>query len=788
MTDFVDLVDVPPAAAADALTMAGFKVESVRPLDLANILVGRVITQTPHPRSRSPIWIHEVDFGSGRIERILAGAGNAGPGSLVPVAPPGATVPSGTTVRESFNVAGVSGHGMLCSAAELGLGDDHSGILLLDAGEPGRPLSDVYPLDALLEVEVTSNRPDCLAHFGLARELAAYLGRPLRRDFMPAFTGGAEPPGAELVRVTIEAGSLCARYIAAPMTGVRLGPSPRWMQRRLRAAGVRPIVNAVDVTNYVMLEYGQPLHVFDLRRLAGPEIRVRTAAPGERLLCLDGEERDLTADMLVIADAERPVAVAGVIGGLETGVGESTTDLLLESANFAGVSVRATSRALQLRTESSARFEKQLSPELALAGARRAVGLLRDAAAATVHRDWVDSYPAPQAPVRVRVWPARVDAVLGTHVPLEATEDILRRLDFHVRVDEGGAWDVLPPVYRLDVSIAEDVIEEVGRIHGYDQVAPTLPGSRRPSRPPVARTPIVDRLRQVLAGAGLNETVNPALVSSGRQLELGIGDRMLELANPLSEDEDSLRTSLIPSLLVVLARNRDRDSARAAFFESARVYLRRRDEPGAQPEEPERLAAVLPAEANAADGRAAVLRLKSIVDRFAHATGTPGPAYEAARGPLFHPGRCARVMLGDGVAGQVGELHPSTLAPFALDGMRVAAFELDVQAFERVAERRRARSLPRFPAAGRDLAAVVGDPVPAAELLGTIRIAAGELLESVTAFDEFRGGAVPPGMKSVAFRLSFRSPERTLTDSDVVAAMDRVRTALREAHGAGFRE
>src|ERR1700686_675301 len=368
--DFVDLTDVSPKEAAEVLTRLGVEVESLTVVDLSQILIGKVLQQIPHPKSKKPLWIHQVDLG-GRVVQIIAGAPNAIPGTLVPVALPGTTVPNGNLVKD-MNIAGFKAAGMLCSASELLLSDDHLGILILDDGTPGEPLTTVIPSQAIMEVEVTSNRPDCMGHLGIARELAAGLDRPLKRDFMPAFTGTANPPGRDIVKVTIEDPDLCSRYIGAVIKGVTVGPSPDWMQRRLRASGVRPINNIVDITNYVLLEYAQPLHAFDLSKLSGSEIRVRRAKEGEKLLCLAGIDRVLTPEMLVIADAENPVAIAGVIGGEATAVTNGTTDILLEAATFSGPSVRQTSRAIGLRTEASARFERGLPPELALAGARRA--------------------------------------------------------------------------------------------------------------------------------------------------------------------------------------------------------------------------------------------------------------------------------------------------------------------------------------------------------------------------------------------------------------------------------
>src|SRR5256884_6609157 len=396
LSDFLDLSGVTPKDAADVLTRLGVEVESLTLVDLSQIVIGKVLEQKPHPKSRNPLWIHLVDLG-GRLEQIIAGAPNAVPGSIVPVALPGTTVPNGKQVKD-MNIAGEKPSGMLASSAELMLGDDHSGILILDHGTPGEPLTTVIPSQAIMEAEITSNRPDEMGHLGVARELAAGLDRPMKRDFMPAFTGTADPPSRELVKVSIDDHDLCSRYIGGVIKDVKVGPSPDWMQRRLRACGERTINNIVDITNYVLLEYAQPLHAFDLVKLAGSEIHVRRARAPENLLCLDGTERELTPEMLVIADASRPVAVAGVIGGEESAVTAQTTDILLEAANFDGPSRRQTSQALGLRTEASARFERALPPELALAGARRPASLLAGLAGGKVHRERADGYPRPEEP------------------------------------------------------------------------------------------------------------------------------------------------------------------------------------------------------------------------------------------------------------------------------------------------------------------------------------------------------------------------------------------------------
>jgi phenylalanyl-tRNA synthetase beta chain len=785
--DFVDLDGVTPQDVADILTRQGVEVESLLLVDLSQILIGKVLEQIKHPTSRDDLWVHQVDIG-GRTVQIIAGAPNAIPGSIVPVALPGTTVPSGKAVRDT-KIAGYDAKGMLCSSDELLLGGDHSErkILILDRGTPGDPLTTVIPSQAIMEAEVTSNRPDCMGHMGVARELAAGLARPMKRDFMPAFTGTADPPGRELVKVSIADSDLCHRYIGGAITGVKVGPSPEWMQRRLRAAGVRPINNIVDITNYVLLEYAQPLHAFDLSRLEGPEIQVRRARDGEKLLGLDGVERELTAEMLVIADAKRPVALAGVIGGEESAVTGSTTDVLLEAATFSGPNVRQTARALGLRTEASARFERSLPPELALAGARRAASLIAELAGGKVHRDWADVYPRPQQPVRINVRPQLIDDVLGTHVPLEESESILKRLNFHVKVGGDGEWDVLPPVFRLDVTIPEDLVEEVGRVYGYDRVPPTLPGHRQsswtPSSPSEDRR--LDAAREVLAGAGFSETWNPALVSSKKLEDLRIAAHAMRVQNALSDDMDTLRTSLLPSLIDAVELNRDRGRDDVRVFEVASVYLARVGDKSTQPEEPLRLGVITTAGASAEAGEHEFRRLKSVLDGCVASLSVPAVTYQRAAAQLFHPGRCAAVVLDGRQLGCLGELHPTVTSRLA---GRVVAFEIDVQPLLEASRVPRAQPLPRFPSVERDLAVVVEETVAAGAVLLAIKEAGTELLEHARAFDEYRGAQVPEGFKSIAFTLTFRSPERTLTDAEVDRAMSEIRQGLEKRHGARFRE
>jgi len=485
--------------------------------------------------------------------------------------------------------------------------------------------------------------------------------------------------------------------------------------------------------------------------------------------------------MLVVADADRPVAIGGIIGGEESGVTDSTTEVVIESAGWDGVNIRATSRALNLRTEASLRHEKGLAPELAMAGARRAAALVKEWAEGHVHTEWIDVYPRPQQPIRVRVDPRKVDALLGVHVPLEESQTILRGLGFHLRVLDDGTWDVLPPVFRLDVEIAEDIVEEIGRIHGIERIPPTLPGRRHTSWVPAQAENRPWRVREVLLGAGFDETVTPALVSRRLLERLGLAEGARGVINPMSDELDTMRTSLLPSLLAVAVFNQNRSAIRADLFELSRVY--RGTHPDGLADEPTRLTALARVGGHPEAGRDGFLRLKSVIDRLA-ADLTAGPVeYRRTTANLFHPGRTASVHLAGSEIGIVGELHPATLQVFDLDG-RAVAFDLDADALLAAAGDRKARELPRFPAVEQDLAVVVSDEVPAAALLATVTAAGSELLESVTAFDEYRSAQLGEGVRSVAFALTFRSPERTLTDSEVDSLMASIRSRLETEHGA----
>ncbi|MGE5585152.1 MAG: phenylalanine--tRNA ligase subunit beta [Bacillota bacterium] len=700
----------------------------------------------------------------------------------------------------------------------------------------------------VFDFEITHNRPDLLNVFGIAREAAAAFSLPLRHPDLAVPEDEAGVAASDIASVQIAAPDLCRRYMARIVTDVKIGPSPGWMQARLAASGVRPINNIVDATNYVMLEVGQPLHAFDLDLLGGRRIVVRRAAPGEAITTIDGEERTLGEDMLVIADSRRPVAVAGVMGGVATEVSERTTTVLLESANFDGVSVWRTSRALRMRTEASSRFARGLWPENARVGADRAAALIAAIGAGRIARGAVDAYPGLEPPVYVRLRPRRVNYLLGTDIAATDMKDILMRLGFIVEPGEGESYRVLVPDHRRDVSREEDLAEEIARLHGYDRIQATLPKGVPPEVRLDPARQVASRAGEILRACGLSEveTVTFTNVEACRELRLPEGEiekSAVKISNPLSSDYTMMRTTLLVSLLDVLKRNASRREDDVAVYEIARVYLRRDD--GATPagagshigsggtetaktaesggttggtggsrEDTGHITAceqILPCEPRkiglavmggiaerswqhrAAD--AGFFDLKGVVERLLEGLGVQGARFIAASHPSLHPGRTARVVAALSAAGGsnadlglLGELRPDIQEAAGIR-KRVYLAELDLASI--LAARARTpgiKPLARFPAVTRDLAVVVRRDIPSAEVRDTISSAGAGLVEGIELFDVYEGPQVPEGHRSLAFSITYRSPERTLTDEDVEKAHGAISAALARKLGATVRE
>ncbi len=758
LREYVD-VDVPVADLARRLAISSLEVDRVIDLgvpdtdgNLGLFRIGKVVEAGKHPNA-DRLQLCRVDVGEGEPRQIVCGAWNFGAGATVAVALPGALLPGVEEPLGEAKLRGELSRGMILSERELELGDDHSGIIVLPTEhEPGTLLADVLPIrESVLEVTPTMNRGDLLSVYGVAREVAALFGGELRP--MP----GGDPPlsGAEQVDVRIEDFEGCPRYIGRVFTGVAVGPSPVWLRARLAAAGMRSISNVVDVTNYVMHAFGSPLHVFDRTTLAGGRIVVRRAAAGEELRTLDGDVRRLTPDDLVIADAEKPVAIAGVMGGLDTEVGEGTSEVLLEAANFEPITILRTSERLGLRSESSNRWEKGVDPRLAEAAAVYASRLIVDLTGAELVGSSDVGAELPEPPV-VRLRPQRTNAVLGLEVADEEQRDILRRLQFGVSDD----WDVQVPSWRArDVTREIDLVEEVGRVV-LDQIPFTLP-LRRHVRGRLTKEQRLRRLvEDVLVGVGFDEAYTWSLAAADPRPDA------LRLPDPITSDQAVLRTTLLPGLVEAVRVQLDAGRERIALFEIARVYLPSGEQ---LPEERWRVSGIVSGGYPPAKGAVEAI----------HEALHIAPPFEREpnAGPLFHPGKTARTL-----AGAVGELHPAVL-----EGAW-GAFELDLTTLvEEAPDRVEYEDVITFPALRQDVAVAVSEEVEAGALVATAKEAAGPELRDVRVFDVYRGDQVGEGRKSVALHLSFQSPERTLSDDDAAALRERIVQALAERFGAELR-
>ncbi len=780
---------------ADALTMAGLKLEQLHRAgvgDPAGFVVGLVLEAERHPNA-DRLTVCSVDIGRSEPQTIVCGAPNVAAGQTVPVALPGAVMPDGSTLGEA-ELRGVRSSGMILAEDELGLGEDHDGIIVLPEGPaPGAPLASELPIfDEVLELEVTPNRPDAMGVYGVARDLHAVTGAPLAPDPTDE-DGEAGPPGEAGDHVAIEIDpEICLRFTANVFEDVRVGPSPLWLKQRLGAAGQRPISNVVDVTNYVMLVTGQPLHGFDLDRVRGARIDVRAAREGERMTTLDGVERELPAGTALVCDAEGPTGVAGIMGGQISELSGDTTRVLMEAATWVGPNIMRTSRELGLRSEASARFEKQLHPDQAIAAQRLAARLMVELCGARRVPGSVDVYPRPLPERVVGLRHERLERLLGERIPPERVTEILERLGFEA-TDAG--WRV-PPWRDSDVRREADLIEEVARIHGLDKLPTTLPARKGAVGRLTGSQPLRRRLEDQLRDRGLFECVSYSFVSPADLRRLRRPDEpLLRLENPLSEDQSVMRPLLLPGLLDAARHNAAHGRPGAALFESAHVYrpTGALDGPNGPPggalpaHEPHHLAVLSSAAAPAgwrtparpADFYSARALLEGLLE-------SAGLSANVAPGgpPWLHPGRAATVHAGGRELGWLGELHPLVLGEWDLSGP-LAGFEIDVEALAGLVEGEPAyRDVTSFPAAYQDVAVVVDDALPAADVVQAVRAGGGELLSSVEVFDLYRGEQVPQGRKSLALRLEFRAPDRTLTDEEVAGLRAAIEERLASIGGA----
>ena len=814
LKEYVDVV-LPLSELATRLTMAGLEVTGTTTIgaewDRDKIVVGQLIDVKRHPDA-DRLLIAVVDHGMSDPQTVVTGAPNIKVGDCglkVAFARTGARLIDGHAddgryiTLKPIKLRGVQSAGMVCSEKELGLSDEHEGIILLDDEAPvGMALQD-YMGDTVLELEPTPNMGRCLSVIGVAREVAALTGQRLRLSEPTMLAEGPAIDG----QVTIEIADpdLCPRYSATLIRGIKVGPSPYWMQLRLRAAGMRPINNIVDTTNYVMLEWGQPLHAFDYDRLLGrdpgdrPVIIVRRAMSGEQMTTLDGVERNLSQDMLLITDGGGPIALAGIMGGLESEIDNNTTNVLLEAANFNNINNRRTSQALRLPSEASLRFGRGVPPETTVLAATRATERMRRLAGGVVASGIADAYPVPKPPQTVELPASEVERLLGVKVSRQQVIESLESLGFSCAKanGEGSPVHVTVPYYRLDVSIPADLVEEVARIIGYDGIPATL---LREELPPQHRNLALegeDKVRDVMVSCGLTEVISYSLTSlesvtklDPRRLPVD-GSAYIRLANPLSGDREYMRQTLCPSLLDTL-RDNLRFTNRVLAFETGRVYL---PQPGAElPDEPRRLGIVMSGPRDGVTwtgGNTEPLGffdLKGVVETLLDRLHIQDRQYRPTTHPTYQVGRVARVSIGESDVGVIGEVHPMVREAFDLPEQRVCLAELDLDLLLSHAPATYLYQAPsRFPAVSRDLALVVDEDIPAARVGETIIRSAGQLLQTVELFDVYRGPPIPGDKKSLAYSLSFQSEDRTLTDEEVNKLLVRLQASLQDELGAVLR-
>jgi phenylalanyl-tRNA synthetase beta chain len=774
-------------ALAERLAMTGTEVERVERhgvTALEQFVVGKVLEAGRHPDA-DRLSVCLVDTGDGEPSQIVCGAHNVAAGQTVAVAKPGAVMPDGTRLKVA-KLRGQRSHGMILAEDEVAIGTDHAGIMVLDDDlSAGRPLAEVLPIATeVLVLEITPNRPDCLGIYGVAREVHAATGAPL------AAPPWAEDPGTEgelaAASVSVECPDLCQRFTLRAFEDVKLGPSPPWLKSRLMASGQRPISNVVDITNYVMQLTGQPLHAFDADRVAGSELVIRRARDGETMETLDGQTRTLDSEMVLIADADGPTSIAGVMGGARSEVQDSTTRVLMEVATWDGANIHNTSLKLGLRSEASSRNEKQLQPEQAMWAQAVATQLMMELCGARVVPGTIDiGGPGPD-PATIRLRDARVSGLLGIEIPRARCAEILQALEFQTKEAPDGLDVTVPPFRRGDVTREADLIEEVTRLGALQDLPSTLPSRHGAAGRLTERQRLRRRASDALTAQGLHEIVGWSFEGPGVISRLRLGDRpTVALANPMSSDQSRLRTTLLGSLLDVAQRNRARGAGAVRLFEAGAVYVPDPGSPDSRPAEPHHVAGLLTGPVRPATWRdpeprtADFYAIKGVLGGMLDTVRAPWSVEEATDlEPFLHPGRAARILIEDQVAGWVGEIHPQVAAAWDWSEP-VTAFEVDLDVVAARVPETLYRDVTSFPEVREDLAVIVSDSVSAAELLAVVRRAGEPLLVGAEVFDVYRDPErIGAGDVSLALRLRFRAPDRTLTDEEVAARRRKIASAL----------
>jgi phenylalanyl-tRNA synthetase beta chain len=781
LKDFVDF-DLSSDALADLLTMIGLEVEGVRPVgaDLDDVVVAIVREKLQHPNA-DKLSLCQVDNGK-EILSIVCGAQNFKEGDTVALAQIGAVLPGDFRIKRS-KIRGCESFGMLCSEKELGLAEESDGIMVLPAGlSLGTPVFDALGMkDVIFEVGLTPNRADCLSVIGIAREIAAVLGKTVN---YPSYEFTENGPAIEdVATIRIDDPDLCPRYMARYITGCTIGPSPAWMVTRLNAVGIRSINNVVDSTNYVLLEYGHPLHAFDYRLLAGGTVVVRRAGEGERFVTLDGQERVLTHDDLTIRDAEKAIALAGIMGGENSEISDSTTDILLESAYFAPSAIRRTAKRLGMHTEASHRFERGADVSILSCALDRAASLMAELAGGKIASGTIDVYPAPLQPRMIPIRLDRIERILGVEISADAVRNIFHNLEFTVECPEPGVFNVTVPTFRVDLEREIDLVEEVARLNGYENIPVTMPKVRTFSDRPSRHQALERKLRDLFVAQGLSEVItysfiNPLLYDKILLDENDPRRKTINVLNPLTEDQSVMRTTLLPGLLETTARNVSFRQMNVQIFEMRRVYLPTDN-------------AELPLEPVYAAGILTGLRdpecwsrnrdpldfydVKGMLENLFETVGISMVGFEARElDAYYHPGKACSVYAGNLRIGSFGELHPTVQENFTIE-KPLYFFELDFEKLVSLSSDVISVSAPpRFPDTFRDIAMLVQDDTETGAVLECIRGNKIKEIENVELFDLYKGKGIPEGHKSIAVRVRYRSAERTLTDEEVNRLHERV--------------
>lgn len=784
LKDYVD-VNIDAKELGDRLTLSGSALEEVitQGDEIKNIVTGKIVEITQHPDA-DKLKVCQVDIGTETIQ-IVTAATNMKEQDIVPVALHKSILADGTEIKKG-KLRGVVSNGMFCSEEELGIAGDEPvhGLMILPADAPlGMGIKEYLNLNkSILDFDITSNRPDCLSMVGMARETAATLGTSYK---MPNLNYEVKTSENINDKIKVEVrDSLCRRYMARGVKNVKIMPSPGWMQERLLEAGVRPINNIVDITNFVMLEIGEPMHAFDAREIKSGKIVVERAKDDEIFVTLDEIERKLDSSFLCIKDDETSIGLAGIMGGLNSEIQEDTTEVIFEAANFDGTNIRVNSKKLNLRSESSARFEKDIDPNLAEIAINRACALVCELGCGEIMEGTIDIYNSKKEEGHITVDSKWINKFLGTEISKEDMKKYLDLLELKTEINEDNL-DITIPTFRIDIGIKEDIAEEVARIYGYDKIPTTIYSASTGREPKYKNQILRDLIVDVMVSSGLNQSISYSFISPKVFDKINLPQdselrNVIKIKNPLGEDYSVMRTTTIHSMMESLGRNYSRNNAYARLFEIGKVYIPNEDE------------TVIPTENNILTigmyGNCDYLDLKGVVENALEKLGLSKVKFtRESDNPSYHPGKTAALMIGNKKVGVLGEVHPDVSENYGVDeNCYLAELNLDLL-FEYAKTDKKYKALPKFPAVTRDIALLVDDEILVQEIEDTIRRAGGNLVEKVELFDIYKGAQIPEGKKSIAYAIAYRDEKKTLTDNDVNKVYDKILRSLEHKLGATLR-